>query len=203
MRWPRGPWPSRSLASVSCREPRPARRIPSLIPYGQNIDPRLRFKELRRVDCCSALRGFTGRPRKQCSVAPGCLPVHRCLCAGAIERPTAGITLQKLSLISPRRSPAFVGGASQKPPVRGPDRRKVQSEWSTEGARAILLISRSMLASVGREPAQARIGARTGLQLPSCSSCRWYRAAARPRRDLRRQDRGRLIRVSGAGFRTS
>jgi hypothetical protein len=29
-----------------------------LNPYGQNIDPRLRFKELKRVDCCSALRGF-------------------------------------------------------------------------------------------------------------------------------------------------
>ena len=51
--------------------------------YGQNIDPRLRFKELKRVDCCRALRGFTGRPRKQCSVAPGRLPaaplsLHRC-----------------------------------------------------------------------------------------------------------------------------
>jgi hypothetical protein len=24
-------------------------------PYGQNIDPRLRFKELKRVDCCSCV----------------------------------------------------------------------------------------------------------------------------------------------------
>jgi hypothetical protein len=50
---------------------------PSPSPYCQNIDPRLRFKELKRVDCCPALRGFTGRPRKQCSVAPGRLPAGR------------------------------------------------------------------------------------------------------------------------------
>ena len=40
--------------------------------YGENIDPRL--LELKRVECCPAVRGFTGRPRKQCSVTPGRLP---------------------------------------------------------------------------------------------------------------------------------
>jgi len=30
----------------------------------QNIDPRLRFAELKGVDCCPALRRVTCRPRK-------------------------------------------------------------------------------------------------------------------------------------------
>jgi hypothetical protein len=53
-------------------------------PYGQNIDPRLRFRELKRVECCPALRSFTGRPRNQCSVTPGVCQPHRCPCTGAI-----------------------------------------------------------------------------------------------------------------------
>jgi hypothetical protein len=36
---------------------RSSRRTCSSHPYGQNIDPRLLFKELKRVDCCPALRG--------------------------------------------------------------------------------------------------------------------------------------------------
>jgi hypothetical protein len=60
--------------------------LASTDPYGQNIDPRLRFKELKRVDCCPALRTFTGRPRKQCSVHPGVCQRHSCPCTGAIGR---------------------------------------------------------------------------------------------------------------------
>jgi hypothetical protein len=36
----------------------------SAVPYGQNIDPRLRFKELKRVDCCPG-RSWFYRPTAQ------------------------------------------------------------------------------------------------------------------------------------------
>ena len=34
--------------------------VPIVYSVWSNIDPRLLFKELKRVDCCPAVRGFTG-----------------------------------------------------------------------------------------------------------------------------------------------
>ena len=78
-------------------------------PYGQNIDPRLRFEELKRVNYCPAPRCFTG-PAAQTMLPPGFVSNYGCHWAGAIDP-----QLARIIRALPANSRSFLMVISQEP----------------------------------------------------------------------------------------